>query len=93
MKRKPILLLATAAIAFTTVQPTDVLAQQRDRDKYGKRADDPVAKLGYEKKLRWADGLFKDGSFYMQKSITNNCRWNSPVIRTWPTRLPRVSGE
>src|SRR5690606_19616658 len=25
---------------------------------------DPVSKLGYEKKLRWADNLFKEGSYY-----------------------------
>ncbi|WP_222165530.1 OmpA family protein [Edaphocola aurantiacus] len=78
MKRKPILLLATAAIAFASVQPTDVLAQQRDRDKYGKRADDPVAKLGYEKKLRWADGLFKDGSFYNAEEYYKQLQMEQP---------------
>ncbi len=63
MKRKPILFLLAATLAFTSVQTNDVLAQSREKDKYGKRADDPVAKLGYQKKLRWADGLFKEGSF------------------------------
>lgn len=63
MKRKPILLLLATTLALTNVATQDVSAQSRDKDKFGKRADDPVAKLGYEKKLRWADGLFKQGSF------------------------------
>lgn len=63
MKRKPILFLLAVTLGFTSVQTNEVLAQSRDKDKYGKRADDPVAKLGYQKKLRWADGLFKAGSF------------------------------
>lgn len=34
------------------------------RTKYTDKSNDPIAKLGYEKKLRWADNLFKQGSFY-----------------------------
>lgn len=63
MKRKPILFLLAATLGITSVQTTDVLAQSREKDKYGRRAEDPVAKLSYPKKLRWADGLFSEGSF------------------------------
>jgi tetratricopeptide (TPR) repeat protein len=59
MRRKSLLILMTAL--FTTVAQNDVLAQA---SKYRDKANDPVVKLGYEKKLRWADGLFKSGSYF-----------------------------
>lgn len=34
------------------------------KDKYRNPANDPVAKLNYEKKLRWTDNLFRSGSYY-----------------------------
>ncbi|HTO14216.1 MAG TPA: OmpA family protein [Edaphocola sp.] len=63
MKRKPILFLLAGALILSSVSNYDAVAQSRERDKYGKRADDPVSKLNYAQKLRWADVLFKDGSF------------------------------
>lgn len=63
MKRKPILFLLAATLGLTSVYTNDVFAQSREKDKFGKRADDPVAKLSYPKKLRWADALYKEGSF------------------------------
>jgi tetratricopeptide (TPR) repeat protein len=60
MKRKSVLfLIAAFLIAFGPRQ--DAFAQ---KNKYHNKANDPVAKLGYTKKLRWADGLFKSGSYY-----------------------------
>lgn len=46
---------------FTSVAQDDVFAQA---SKYRDKANDPVVKLGYEKKLRWADNLYKAGSYY-----------------------------
>lgn len=59
MRRKTVLFLLTAML-FSFFQTTS-FAQ---RDKYHDKANDPVAKLGYEKKLRWTDNLFKAGSYY-----------------------------
>src|SRR5690606_35401832 len=58
--RKSLLFLLTAIIIVTS-QPFNAFAQKtggRTEDK------DPVKELGYEKKLRWADALFRDGSYY-----------------------------
>jgi len=59
MRRKSLLFLLIA-ILFSLVQ-TNSFGQ---REKYRDKANDPVAKLGYEKKLRWTDDLFKSGSYY-----------------------------
>lgn len=55
-----LLLFATilVSVSFETV------AQQQYEDKYRDKADDPVSKLPYYKKLRWADGLFREGSYF-----------------------------
>lgn len=58
MKRKSLLLLFSALLA-SAVQD-DAIAQT---SKYRDKANDPVEKLGYEKKLRWADNLFKQGGY------------------------------
>jgi len=55
-----LLLLAT----FLVSAPNTVQAQQQRKEKYRNRANDPVAKLPYYKKLRWADDLFKAGSYF-----------------------------
>ncbi|PSK94132.1 OmpA family protein [Taibaiella chishuiensis] len=60
MRRKSLLFLLSAFL-LTAVVHDEALAQ---KDKYRNKANDPVAQLGYEKKLRWADGLFKSGSYY-----------------------------
>lgn len=60
MRRKSFLYLFSAFLLVAGVQD-EALAQ---KDKYRNKANDPVAELGYEKKLRWADGLFKSGSYY-----------------------------
>src|SRR5690606_6172207 len=53
------LLLLFSALLATAVQD-DAIAQT---SKYRDKANDPVEKLGYEKKLRWADNLFKQGGY------------------------------
>lgn len=60
MIRKPLYLLV-ASLLLVGSSPEEVFAQ---KEKYRNKANDPVEKLGYEKKLRWADGLFKEGSYY-----------------------------
>lgn len=60
--RKNWLLLLLATILVST--QNDVYAQQQRREKYRNKANDPVSKLPYYKKLRWADDLFKAGSYF-----------------------------
>lgn len=54
------LILATVLV---TIQ-IDANAQQQRKEKYRNKADDPVSKLPYYKKLRWADDLFRSGSYF-----------------------------
>lgn len=51
------------ATFFVTVH-FDAAAQQQNKEKYRNKADDPVSKLPYYKKLRWADDLYNKGSFF-----------------------------
>ncbi len=60
--RKNWLLLILATI-LVTIQ-FDANAQQRNKEKYRNKANDPVSKLPYYKKIRWADGLYRDGSYF-----------------------------
>ncbi len=60
--RKNWLLLILATV-LVTVQ-FDANAQQQNKEKYRNKANDPVAQLPYYKKLRWADGLFRAGSYF-----------------------------
>lgn len=59
--RKNWLLLILAILV--TIQ-FDANAQQQQKEKYRNKANDPVAKLPYYKKLRWADNLFREGSYF-----------------------------
>ena len=61
--RKKWLLLILASVLVTTVQ-LNANAQQQRKEKYRNKADDPVAKLPDYKKLRWADGLYRQGSYF-----------------------------
>lgn len=60
--RKNWLLLFLATILVTT--QFDANAQSSQKAKYRNKANDPVAKLPYYKKLRWADNLFRAGSYF-----------------------------
>lgn len=60
MIRKSLHLLCLAFLLVALVHDKSIA----QKDKYRNKANDPVAHLGYEKKLRWADGLFKSGSYY-----------------------------
>lgn len=60
--RKNWLLLLLASIFVVSIQ-YDAKAQQQ-KEKYRNKANDPVHKLPYYKKMRWADGLFKEGSYF-----------------------------
>jgi len=59
--RKNWLFLFLATILLTA---TAAHAQKGNKDKYRNKANDPVSKLPYYKKLRWADDLFKAGSYF-----------------------------
>lgn len=60
--RKNWLLLLLATVLVSSIQ-NDVQAQ-RYQEKYRNPANDPVAKLPYYRKIRWADGLFREGSYF-----------------------------
>jgi outer membrane protein OmpA-like peptidoglycan-associated protein len=55
--------LAFAMAGFIIAGSAPVQAQQQ-KERYRNKANDPVAKLPYYKKLRWADGLFREGSYF-----------------------------
>lgn len=55
-----LLLLATIMVSVSF----DAVAQKGNKDRYRDKADDPVSKLPYYKKLRWADGLYREGSYF-----------------------------
>lgn len=61
--RKNWLFLILATV-FVSVIQIDATAQRNLKEKYRNDADDPIAKLPYYKKLRWADGLYNDGSYF-----------------------------
>src|SRR5690606_18668475 len=73
MRRKSLLILMTAL--FTSVAQGDALAQA---GKYMDKANDPVVKLGYEKKLRWADGLFRSGAYFSSVDYYNQLLAEQP---------------
>ncbi len=60
--RKNWLLLIIATV-FVTLQ-YNANAQSHRTEKYRNKANDPVAGLSYDKKLRWADNLFREGSYF-----------------------------
>lgn len=60
--RKNWLLLILATLLVST--SNDVYGQQQRKERYRNKANDPVSKLPYYKKLRWADDLFKAGSYF-----------------------------
>lgn len=61
MRKNRLLLLLT--MIFVTIQ-IDANAQQARKEKYRNKANDPVTALPYYKKLRWADNLYKEASYY-----------------------------
>ncbi len=61
--RKKWLLLFLATLVVSTVQ-FDANAQRQRKNKYRNKANDPVEKLPYHRKLRWADNLFRSGGYF-----------------------------
>src|SRR3954465_7971410 len=51
------------ATLLVTVQ-YDANAQKKNKQRYNSRANDPNGRLSDEKKLRYADDLYKQGSFF-----------------------------
>src|SRR5690625_2398889 len=60
MKRIWLVFTVMSSLFVFTEANNEIHAQ---RSKYTDKSNDPVQKLGYEKKLRWADKLFSLGSF------------------------------
>jgi outer membrane protein OmpA-like peptidoglycan-associated protein len=56
-------LLFVLATFMVATQP-DAQAQSMAKEKYRNKANDPVKDLPYDKKLKWADGLFREGSYF-----------------------------
>jgi outer membrane protein OmpA-like peptidoglycan-associated protein len=61
MRKNWLLLILATVLVFVQF---DTNAQQRRKDKVRNKANDPISKLPYEKKLREADDLFKQGSYF-----------------------------
>lgn len=60
MRKKWLLFVMASCLATAPV----VNAQNLAKEKYRNKANDPVKDLPYEKKLKWADNLYKQGSYY-----------------------------
>jgi OmpA-OmpF porin, OOP family len=60
--RKNLLFFVLAAMLLNIHQ--EAKAQDRYKEKYRNKANDPVSKLPYSKKIKWADQLFKEGSYF-----------------------------
>lgn len=60
MRKNWLLLL----LAMMLVSLSDTAQAQRLKDKYRNKANDPISELPYYKKLRYADGLFRQGSYF-----------------------------
>lgn len=59
MRKSIILLMSITSLSMLSIN--EGMAQ--DRTSNVNKVNDPVKPLGYEKKLRWAEGLYKDGSY------------------------------
>lgn len=62
--RKQRLLFLLASILLLSPALSHAQGGEQGKEKYRNKANDPVAKLPYYKKLRWADGLYKSGSYF-----------------------------
>ncbi|RYD57417.1 MAG: hypothetical protein EOP56_08915 [Sphingobacteriales bacterium] len=60
--RKNWLLFVLATILISL--QLDATAQQQRQDKYRNKANDPIAKLPYYKKLRYADDVYRKGDYF-----------------------------
>jgi outer membrane protein OmpA-like peptidoglycan-associated protein len=60
--RKNWLLLILATVIVTLQY--DANAQSHRMERYRNKANDPVSGLSYDKKLRWADNLYRQGSYF-----------------------------
>ncbi|MEZ5016834.1 MAG: OmpA family protein [Flavipsychrobacter sp.] len=63
MRKKWLLLFLATFVVSTSVQ-FDASAQRQKKNKYRNQANDPVEKLPYHRKLRWADNLFRAGGYF-----------------------------
>jgi outer membrane protein OmpA-like peptidoglycan-associated protein len=61
MRKNWLLLLLTSLFVFSF--SNDAQAQPQV-SKYRNPANDPISKLPYYRKIRWADGLFREGSYF-----------------------------
>jgi outer membrane protein OmpA-like peptidoglycan-associated protein len=74
--RKNRLLLLLASLLVLSIQ-FDAQAQQQQA-KYRNKANDPVSKLPDFKKIRWADGLFNEGSYFTAIEYYSQLKLNQP---------------
>ncbi|GAA4451408.1 OmpA family protein [Rurimicrobium arvi] len=59
-------------------------AQDMAKEKYRNKANDPVKDLPYDKKLKWADNLYKEGSYFNAMEYYKQLKQEQP-------RLPYLS--
>jgi outer membrane protein OmpA-like peptidoglycan-associated protein/tetratricopeptide (TPR) repeat protein len=58
----------------------DAVAQNSAKEKYRNKANDPVKDLPYAKKLKWADDLFKQGSYFNAIDYYKQLRQEQPRL-------------
>jgi len=74
--RKNWLLLLVASIFLVSIQHNAQAQQQKE--KFRNPANDPVKRLPYYKKIRWADGLFREGSYFTAIEYYNELKQEQP---------------
>jgi outer membrane protein OmpA-like peptidoglycan-associated protein len=76
--RKNWLLFVLAS--FMVVSQPNAHAQDMAKEKYRNKANDPVKDLPYEKKLKWADNLFKEGSYFNAMEYYRQLKMEQPRL-------------
>lgn len=76
--RKNWLLFVLAS--FMVVSQPNAHAQDMAKEKYRNKANDPVKDLPYEKKLKWADNLFKEGSYFNAMEYYRQLKQEQPRL-------------
>lgn len=77
MRKKWLLFILATGIV---VAQLDATAQSQQMEKYRNKANDPVKDLPYDRKLKWADGLYNEGSYFNAIEYYKQLKQEQPRI-------------
>lgn len=78
---------------FMVVSQHDAQAQDMAKEKYRNKANDPVKDLPYDKKLKWADGLYREGSYFNAIEYYKQLKQEQPRLPYLTYQLAECSWE